>query len=240
MSVVNNEEKNQMVVKKDDNIKVLLQFQKFFTDKYAAKASIVFAELAYLSQNIRSCRVFVNNQTQYIIRSVSHRILGRCKLPGGVESSNIKPNSHQAYLYEKADFSPKGCAGIQTFTVDLSTSLKLSFLVAFRNYTVQIRKPSKVVILRMNETWDCDEADIDIRSFDEIMKNEDKSPTFKLLHGYYESDKPIFYSLVAGARSAIHPCFDNIKVGISMTSDHRSTVEVHISTKPANERDTEL
>ena len=114
--------------------------------------------------------------------------MGKCK--ADVETIEIKPNSEQDYFYEKAEYSLSGCAGVQTFTVYLSASSKLSFLVAFRNYTVQIRKKSqnKVVIVHMSETWD-QNTKIDVRSFNEIMKDDMSSSTFKYLDGCYQSNE---------------------------------------------------
>ena len=186
--------------------------------------------------NRRSCQVLVKNQTQYTITSFSHSIFGKCK--ANVETLEIAPKSDQAYFYEKEKYSLTGCAGVQIFIVHLSASSKLSFLVAFRNYTIQLGKKSrnKVAILRMNDNWHC-YTKIDLRSFDEIMKNEMSSPIF-YLDGYNRRDECTFKSVLAAEHSGFQVEFDNIIVDISMTPDLKSKVEVKLSTKPAIEENT--
>ena len=215
--------------KNDSEMKELIKILK---DRNPAAA-----ELVKHSQNTRSCQLIVKNQTQYTITSFSHAFVGKCR--ADVETFDIEPNRDENYFYERAGMSLSGCAGVQTFGVRLSASSKLSFLVVFRNYTVQILKKSKnkVAILRMNETWDCN-TKIDFRSFDEIMKNEMSSPTFKYLDGYYQSEECTFNSVLAAEHSGFRVEFDNITVDISMTPEILSKVEVKLSTKPAIEENT--
>ena len=115
------------------------------------KAGAVFGEIAFLSQNKRSCLVQVENQTCYTIICFGTAILGKQEHTHDYE---IQSKQGKSYFFKKSNFSLKGCSVILTFTVKIPKVPSLYFLVAFRNDTIQIRKKScnKVAILRINDS----------------------------------------------------------------------------------------
>ena len=87
----------------------------------------------------------------------------------------ISSQNTESYLFKKSTLSLLGCAGSQTFDVEGSN---ISFAIAFRNYTIQLRKRSrnKVAILRINNS----ELNVDQDFFRNIMEHEGPGrPTFK-------------------------------------------------------------
>ena len=190
--------------------------------------SPLLVEVNSLARNQRSCLLQVRNNTPYSISASCIAIFG------GYDTRNvnaIKPNGYRPYYYKKSNLSLKGCAGIQIFAVKVSETSELCFLVAFRNYTIQIRKRSqnKVAVLRINDH----EAKPDQRSFDEIMKNENSNPQFKSFKECYESDKPIFGSAYASSQMPSQLELDHITIDFSITPSFASHVEIKISTKLA-------
>lgn len=188
----------------------------------------LLVEMNSLARNQRSCLLRVHNNTPYFISASCITIFG------GYDTRSvnaIQPNGYQPYYYKKSNLSLKGCAGIQIFAVKVSETSKLCFLVAFRNYTIQIRKRSqnKVAVLRINDF----EAKPDLRCFDEIMKNENSNPQFRSFKGCYKSDKPIFRSAYAGLPMPSQLQLDHITIDFSITPSFASHVEIKISTKIA-------
>lgn len=186
----------------------------------------LLVEVNSLARNQRSCLLRVCNNTPYSISASCTPIFGGHDTPN-VDA--IPPNGYQPYYYKKSNLSLKGCAGIQIFLVKVSKTSKLCFLVAFRNYTIQIRKRShnKVAVLRINDHED----KLDLRCFDEIIKNEKSNPQFKSFKGCYKSDKPVFGSAYSDSQMPSQLELDHIIIDFSITPSFASHVEIKISTK---------
>ena len=186
-------------------------------------------EITNLSHNKRSVLVYVRNKTCYTIETSRFVIFGVQKQRN---VNTISPKTKQGYNYEKSLVSLKGCAGIQTFAVKLSETTQLCFLVAFRNYTIQIRRQSrnKVALLFLKDH----NITPDVRYFERIMKNEDPNPD---LPGCYPSDQYgcTFKATIASEQPVFQMAFENIAIRISMTPHCDSEVNMIISTKTAIE-----
>ena len=182
-------------------------------------------EIAFLTLNKRSCLVRVHNATCYTINNNPIAIYGE------IDGSHCGPidifsQKTESYLFKKTTVSLVGCAGIQMFDVEGSN---ISFVIAFRNYTIQLRKRSrnKVAILRINNN---DLEDVDLRDFfRNIMEHEGPGhPTF---NGCYISDaERIFTAALASESSAIRIKFDDIKIDVKMSIYFDSLIEVTVST----------
>ena len=186
-------------------------------------------EITNLSHNKRSVLVYVHNKTSYTIETSRFVIFGE---QNQRSVNTISPNSKRGYNYEKTTVSLKGCAGIQTFAVKLSETSELCFLVAFRNYTIQVRRRSrnKVALLFLK---DCN-ITADVCYFERIMKNVESNPD---LPGCYTSSKydSTFQAIIASEQPTFQMEFENIVIHISMTPRYDSEVRVIISTKTATE-----
>ena len=142
---------------------------------------------------------------------------------------NVCSQKTESYLFKKSTISLVGCAGIQTFDVK---ELNISFAIAFRNYTLQLRKRSrnKVAILRINKY----DLNVDPRDFfSNIMNHEGPGrPTFNGCYSDLGAER-IFKAALASERSAMCISYDNIKIKVKMTKDWNSVIEVTISTNEA-------
>ena len=188
-------------------------------------------EIAHLSKAERSCLVVVDNKTSYTIESSSIAIFGVPRRSGVTE---ILPNIKYGFRFKKSRFSLKGCAGIQTIVVRKSNTSKLCFLVAFRNYTIQLKNSrNKVAFLYMK---DCI-TEADVQFFEKIMRNVEPNPD---VLGCYPSGKYdcTFKATIASEQPAFSMEFNNILIDISMTQDFAAEVKVIISTKVAIEEMT--
>ena len=148
--------------------------------------------------------------------------------------TKILPNNKYGFRFKKSRFSLKGCAGIQTFVVKLSDTSEICFLVAFRNYAIQLinSRSNKVAFLYMKDRITYTEADVCF--YGKIMRNVDPNPD---LLGCYPSDKyECTFKAIIASEPAIHMEFDNIVIDISMTPDCAAEVKVIISTNKSEER----
>lgn len=199
--------------------------KKITRDLLNDESSFLLGEIASLCQNKRSCLVQVENQTSYIISCFGKAILG---MQEHTHDNEIQPKHQKSYFFKKSNFSLKGCAGILTFTVKGST---LCFLVAFRNYTVQMREQSynKVAILRINDS----EIEPDMDFFSKLMKNKESCPSFD--DCCYVSSACTFKATIASKQPNIEIQYDNIEIKVSMTCYHQSQVFVTVSSKKSKE-----
>ena len=199
-------------------------FNKITSDLIDGKAGSVIGEIAFLSQNKRSCRVQVENQTDYTITCFGTAILGKQE---HTHDYKIQSKQGKSYFFKKSNFSLKGCSGILTFTVEGST---LCFLVAFRNDTIQIRKKScnKVAILRINDS----KIKPDVCFFDELMRNEELCPKFdKRCYACNDPTYPTFEATIAHETPNFTIKYDNIEIKVSMTHNFQSQVFVTVSSQ---------
>ena len=199
-------------------------YKKITRNLLDGKAGSVFEEIVFLSQNKRSCLAEVKNQTSYTISCFGRAILG---MQEHTDDHEIQPRQQKSYSFKKSDYSLKGCAGILIFTVEISEASPLYFLVAFRNYTVQIRKQScnKVAILRINDS----KIKPGLRFFYELMKNEEPCPSFDKC--CYRSNDPTFKATIAHETPNFMIEYDNIEIKVSMTRSFQSQVFVTVYSK---------
>ena len=214
------------VLQGTEDVKIRDLYDKITRDFLNGKAGSFLGEIAFLSQNKRSCLAQVENQTYYTIRCFGKTILGKQE---HTHDNEIQPKQQKSYFFKKSNYSLKGCAGILTFTVEGSTLVY--FLVAFRNYTVQIREQSynKVVILRINDS----EIEPDVRFFSKLMKNKVSCPKFDKC--CYVNSACTFKATIASKQPNIEIQYDNIEIKVSMTHYHQSQVIVTVSSKKLKE-----
>ena len=199
-------------------------YKKITRDLLNGKTSSVLGQIAFLCQNKRSCIAQVENQTSYTISCFGKAILGKQE---HAHDPKIQPKQQKSYFFKKSNFSLKGCAGILIFTVKISDASPLYFLVAFRNYTVQISEQSynKVAILRINKS----EIETDVCFFSKLMKNEESCPLFDKC--CYVGNACTFKATLASKQPNFMIEYDNIEITVSMTCYFLSQVFVTVSSK---------
>ena len=203
-------------------------FNNITSDLLHGKTGSVFGEIAFLSQNKRSCLVQVKNQTSYIISCFGKAILGKQE---HTHDNKIQPEQRKSYFFKKSNFSLKGCAGILTFTVKISEGSTLCFLVAFRNYTVQIREESynKVAILRINDSEI--KPDLGVPFFSKLMEIKESCSCPSFDKCCYVSNACTFKATIASKQPNIEIQYDNIEIKVSMTHYHQSQVFITVTSK---------
>lgn len=181
-------------------------------------------EITNLSHKKRSVLVYVHNKTSYTIETSRFVIFGEQKQRN---VNVILPNAKRGYNYEKSTVSIMGCAGIQTFSIKLSETSELCFLVAFRNYTIQVRRRSrnKVALLFLKDL----NITPDVCYFERIMKNVESNPDLPGCHPSGDYDCT-FNATIASEQCVFQMEFENIAICISMTPYYDSEVKVIIST----------
>lgn len=191
---------------------------------YYIKCRSFIGEITDLAQHKRSCLVRVHNKTSYAIKNTCIAIYGEIdnRHRGPTKISSQKT---EAYYFQKRTLSLIGCSGIQIFNIE---GLNISFLIAFRNNAVQLRKRShnKVAILRINNY----ELNVDIDFFRNIMRHGGQEcPTF---NGCYNGSgtERIFKAALANERSDIYINCGSINIEATMTKSFDSEVDVTIST----------
>lgn len=187
------------------------------------------AEIAFLSQEKRSCDLRVFNETPNAVNFIkSYIVRGRASNYIRLDE-DIPAKCDKSYPFEKfTKMSLDGCAVMLLFSTDTSESKKCYFLVAFRNYSIQFsrRSHNRAALLLI-----ADPASVaglmSLQYFGEVMRNENTKPEI----GYQGE---LFTRTFMAVDTSSTECVDfgNIIFSLSITDRVHSVVTVKVSVVP--------
>ncbi|XP_019852828.1 PREDICTED: uncharacterized protein LOC109582527 [Amphimedon queenslandica] len=211
--------------------------KRFGRDRQYTMHASVPDEAYYLSHNKRSFSslVVIANETPATI------IYHTCFIARGHEGcyvgfdNSVPPGITTSYCFEKCT-SPSeglGCAAMIFFSATTCEPepVQCFFVVAFRNYTIKLRKPNKTALMILSSSKSINEL-FDLLHYDRIIDNEKENPSN--LPGCYIGDKypTTFMSTGRGDKKAL--TFSSIEFHMTMDSDNDQSFSTVTVSHPKN------
>ena len=185
--------------------------------------TFVFTQLKQFSPVKRSCALHIRNHSGCPMSTLSYTIFGDRPKKQRID---LKDGEDDTQIFEKKMLSLKGCAGIQTFRISLSKDETFCFLVAFRNYTIQMKKKSqnRVVVFFIDDyqPW----HEMDVRYFNQLMQNEERKPIH--IDNYRQDCQYTFRGIYASVATAIEMEYKNLRIVVSMTPNFASKIDIGV------------
>ena len=188
--------------------------------------NFVFTQLKQFSPVKRSCELHIRNHSACPMSTISYAIFGDRPKEQRID---LEDGEDDTQIFEKKMLSLKGCAGIQTFCIRFSKDETFCFLVAFRNYTIQMKKKSqnRVVVFFIND-YQLSLNEVDVRYFDQLMRNEELQPTKISNYRKDCQNTCAFRGVNASVVSAIEMEYKNLRIVVSMTPGFASKIDIAV------------
>lgn len=183
----------------------------------------VLAEIDFLSSQNRSCLVTIKNQTQSNIKFRKAFILRGFQPTYHGFDQGIPSNDEHSYTFERQPRSLTGCAAMIVFSTETTKQQQPTecfFLVAFRNYVIQLIKPNKAVLMILSNEGPTEEL-LNYQQFSSIMANTSKKP-ITLKCAYKLSDSKKFFAFNETSQSS-----DDLDFGSLMFEITSYNVDYH-------------
>lgn len=194
----------------------------------------VHAEIRFLSNTKRSSLVTINNKTTATI------VYRKCYIARGREASyvgfdsNVQPKSTRSYSFAKhSNLSLEGCGAMLFFSASTCEpeATKCFFVVAFRNYTIKLRRPNKTALMILHSSKSMDDL-FDLLHYARIINNENENPSN--LPGCYVGDKYPTTFMWTGRGEERALVFPSIEFCLTMDNDNYHSHSIVTVSPPKN------